>query len=93
MDDAILAQWIATGIIAIAVILTWVKNGRSQAKEWGSFTNEVKHIKEALEDPDQGLGALKKGITDMQTNCAKVSGKLGEKVYHLEDEVDELKRK
>ena len=88
-----MGEWIAIGFLALGLIAGWIRNGKTSAKEWGSFTTEVKHIRSALEDPNQGLGALKKGITDMETHCATVSGKLSEKAHHLEDEVEELKRK
>ena len=88
-----LPEWIAIAVLTISLIITWVRNGRKQAKEWGSFTTEVEHIKNALEDPNQGLGALKKGITDMQTHCATVSGKLGEKAHYFEGEIENLKKK
>lgn len=83
--DAI-AQWIATGIIAIGLIATWVHNSRSKSERWGGMENEIKNIKEKLDNPSDGLGAIKKAIDDQRTRCASMTTEFSHRIKTLEKE-------
>jgi len=85
MDIGAIAQWAATIAIAAGMAWTWRRNGRNQAEKWGSFTNEIKNLREKLDDPNQGLGAIKKSVDDQKTHCASVTSGFKERIKNLEN--------
>ena len=71
--------------LAIGLVATWVRNGRSQAKRDGVMEERIKGINKKLEDPNTGLGAIKKSVEHVKVNCAKVTAAFGEKLKNLEE--------
>lgn len=86
MDGLVMAQWVATAIIAIGLGATWYRNGRNQAKQWGSLETEVKNIKESLDDENTGLGAIKKSVDEQKLHCTKISTNFKSRIERLEEE-------
>ena len=84
MEHAFIAQWVATCLIAVGLITTWVKNGRQSAKNESELKSEVKHINKKLDDPNSGLGAIKASVDEQKVHCANVSSALKAKVEALE---------
>ncbi len=85
IDAGAIAQWGATGVIAIALIVSWVRNGRSRSEEWGSLKTDVANIKTKLEDPNHGLGAIKKSVDEQKIHCASMTSKFEQKIYSIEE--------
>ncbi len=71
-------------ILTIGLIATWIRNGRSQAKRDGIIEERIKGIKEKLENPNTGLGAIKKSVEKVEVHCAKVTSSFAEKIKNLE---------
>jgi len=69
MDGAAIAQWAATGIIGIALIGTWIKNGRSQAEKFGKLEGSVKglsdRVSELSDRIDSGMNNLNQRIDNI----------------------------
>ena len=95
MDVGAAAQWGATLIIALALVIQIRRNGKAQERRDEDIAKEravrdatidmkLKHIKEAIRSPESGLGALLKEVTSIQTNCASVTAGFKERINHLE---------
>lgn len=91
-------------IVAIGLIATWRKNGRTQtardiaqAEKEATFQQEIKsnmeHIDEELKSEDHGLVALAQGQAAFRENCARVSTGLAAKVESNSSSIKELKQK
>jgi len=85
MDAGALAQWAATGVIGVTLIVSLVRNNRGQGEKWGSMETEIKNIKDKLDDPNSGLGAIKKAVDEQQTHCASVTSGFKERIKDLEE--------
>ena len=76
-------------LIGIGFIVTWVRNNKSQAKymtEMETRQNErIKTVFNKLDDPNNGLGAIKKAVDKQQVNCARISSGFQERIKSLED--------
>jgi len=75
---------VGVAIIALGLAMTWVRNGRTQAKRDGIMEERIKGINKKLEDPNTGLGAIKKSVEKMEIHCAKVTSSFAEKIKNLE---------
>ena len=73
-----------SGIEALANLADYA--GKSEAEKWGSLKTEVKNVKEKLDDPISGLGAIKKCVDEQRTRCASVTGTFNERIRSLEEE-------
>lgn len=71
------------------LIFTWVRNGRNQnirMAEMESRQNEqIKGIKEKLDDRNTGLGAIKATVSNQETHCASITGRFDERIKNLEE--------
>ena len=79
--------------VGIGLIATWVKNGRSQAKEFGALQQNLKGVNDKLEHPTNGLPALNEKMGNFQTTCALTRSGFAEKIKGAEDDIKELKKK
>lgn len=90
-------------IVAVGLIATWRKNGRTQAdrdiaraEKDAAFQQEIKsefkHINEELKSDDHGLVALAVSVGNFKTHCAEVSTKLSGKVEANTKDITELKK-
>lgn len=87
-----IASIVGIVLIGLGLIITWVRNGRSQAEQFGSLKTDVKNIQSCLDNKDCGLGALSNKIAEFKTHCAKVSTSLSEQVKSHEKAIDEIKK-
>jgi len=62
MDGAVIAQWVATGIIGIGLIATWVKNGRSQAEKFGQVEGKIEGLSKRVDSLDDRVLGLSERI-------------------------------
>lgn len=96
MDGGAVAQWVGTGLVAAGLAATWIKNGKSQAKSDTVLKTElkasIKGIQDKLDDPNDGLGAIKREINGMKEHCAAVTSGCAERFKHVEDDVHRLEK-
>ena len=71
-------------IVAIGLAMTWVRNGRSQAKRDGVLEERINGINKRLEDENTGLGAIKKSVDSQEVHCAKITSSFAERIKNLE---------
>lgn len=81
----------AFSAVGAAVYSIW-RNGRRASKDYGSLEQKVDGIKGSLDNPDTGLSAINRELSDMKVHCAGVTGSFGQKIKGLEAEVFEGKR-
>lgn len=88
------AQWVATACVAGGLIYTWRRNSnetsRLDTKLKTELSTELKGIKDQLDDPNEGLGAIKRDISSMKEHCAAVTSGCYERFKHVEEDVDKL---
>jgi len=88
MDGAIVALWITTTATAAGVVYSVVKNGRSRAKQDTELKVELKKdiesIKKVLDDPNDGLSAIRREISAQREHCAGVVSGFEQRISRLE---------
>jgi len=84
-----IAQWIATIVVASALAYNMRQNGRNRdAKDIqlkSELKSELNNVKNKLDDPENGLGAIKKSLDDWKIYCARTSSTLTQKIKSLEE--------
>lgn len=88
-----IASIVGVIIVGAGLIGTWIKNGRSQARDFGALKSDVKGIRNQLDDENYGLSALSEKINSVKTHCALTSGSFAERIKGVEDDVKEFKKK
>lgn len=95
MLEADSAQWVATGIIAIGLGISILKNargnkreeiaeGKKESKQMSELQSDIKHIKDKIDDPYSGLNAIKSAVDEQKLHCVEVSTALKGRVNTLE---------
>ena len=76
-------------IVGIGLIATWVRNGKNQAGHMAAMeasqVERTKTIFNKLDDPNTGLGAIKKAVEKQEIHCASTTGRFDERLKNLED--------
>jgi len=90
MDGAIIALWITTTATATGVVYSLVKNGKSRAKQDAELKVELKKdiesIKKVLDDPNDGLSAIRREVSAQKEYCAGVTSGFEQRLSGLEKE-------
>lgn len=86
-------QWLGIGILAIGLIVTWIKNGRNKSEEYGALKKDVEKVNQKLDNENYGLIALNNKVGKFETHCASVSGRLDERVKVNDKRLDRLEAK
>lgn len=73
-------------IVGVGLIITWVRNGRSQSKRDGVLEERIKNINKKLEDEHTGLGAIKESVDKQEVHCAKITSSFAERIKSLEED-------
>jgi hypothetical protein len=73
-------EWIGIGLLAVAQLAGWWRNGRAKSEEYGALKKEVDQINAKLDNGDHGLDAISKKVNTFQTHCAELSSRLDERV-------------
>ena len=88
MDGAVVALWITTSVTAVGLAYTVVTNGRSRTKKETELKVELKKdiesLTKKLDDPDDGLGAIRREVTGVKLHCAGVTSGFEERIAGLE---------
>ena len=88
--------WISSTFCAIGVVYAIIRNG-SRAKKQdeqlkAELKSEIKVIKKQLDDPENGLGAIKKSADGMRLHCAEVSTRIEAQTKTNTDEISLLRK-
>jgi hypothetical protein len=88
VDGPLVALWITTSATAVGVIYTIVKNGRSRTKQETELKVELKKdiesIQKSLDDPNDGLGAIRREVSGMKEHCAGITSGFEQRITGLE---------
>jgi len=97
MDGNVLttiAQWIATASVTGGLVYTWRRNLNHQSQIdtqlKTELTLQIKAIKDKLDDPNEGLGAIKREINGIKEHCAAVTSGCSERFKHVEEDIHKL---
>lgn len=82
-------------LIAIAggLSLTWIRNGRSQAKRDQKLEDKTDAVLRRLNDEDTGLSAINEKVGAFRLHCAEVSTALTGRITTAERDIKELKNR
>jgi len=96
-----MAALVMSGVAVIGLIMTWIKNGKSQVRRDKDIAvgqaerdqklsdNQINLLK-TLEDPDMGLSALNKRIRSFELNCGIISTGLSTRIKMAEEDIGAL---
>lgn len=92
-----IAQWGATLVVAGTLVYTIRRNGKKEKQSDTELKTELKKdiegITKKLDDPNEGLGSIKRDIGEMKQRCAAVTSGCTERFRHTEEDIQELKSK
>ncbi len=90
MDSIVvaLAALIFSGVASAGVVITIVRNGKSNTRKDAELKTELKveigHVKEKLDNPESGLSAISSRQSAMTAHCAGMTGRFEERIKNLE---------
>jgi len=91
MDGVIIALWITTSATAGGVIYTIVKNGRSRSKQDAdlkvALKKDIESIQKVLDDPNDGLGAIRREVSAQREHCAGVTAGFYQRITGVEGDI------
>lgn len=97
MDVALIPVWITAGISVATSVYAIVRNGTRQKEQdavlKAELRKDLKVIKDQLDDPVNGLEAIKKATEDQKDHCLEVSTNISTRVTTAEKEIDRLRDK
>ena len=95
--ESLIPIWITSTFSAIGVIYAIVRNGsrgkKVDEKLKSELTMEIKVIKSKLDDPENGLSAIKKSVDDQRLHCVATSTRLEGQVKTNTSEITNLRKK
>jgi len=93
----LLPLWITSGAAVVGVIYSIWRNGNRSKKKDDALKTELKTelgvIQKSLDDPENGLTAIKKEVSDFKLHCATVSTGLSTMVKVHAEEIANLRKK
>jgi len=94
--DGLIPIWVTTGFTAVGVVYAIVRNGSRGRKQDEQLKTElkleIKVIKKQLDDPENGLSAIKKSSDGMRLHCAEVSTAIASQTKTNTDEIALLRK-
>lgn len=88
-----IAQWAVTVLIAIGLVTTFVKNGRSSRDKFTELKTIVKGIGEDISESKEKIETIVTTSSDMKTHCAGMTSQFAERLAGHDREIKELKDK
>ena len=85
------ASWVTAAVAVGGVIVTWRRNGKTQAKRDERLNLNQENIMKTLDDPTHGLTAINDKVADMKAHCGVVSTGLTERMITAERDIKEVK--
>jgi len=96
MESGLIPLWVTSIGTAAGVIYAIVRNGSRGKKQDDQLKTELKMeintIKSKLDDPENGLGSIKKSVDDQKLHCVAVSTDLAARVKTNTDEINLLRK-
>jgi tRNA C32,U32 (ribose-2'-O)-methylase TrmJ len=99
MDGGDIAQWVVTICVVIALFINMRRNTKADTNQASKETsqaaeqkNEIKHIIQRLDDPNDGLGAIKRAITKQELHCRQISTELTGRIRESEEDIQQLRK-
>jgi len=97
MEIHLLPLWITSTASVVGVIYAIVRNGSRSKKQNEDMLREFKHelrtIGNRLDDPYNGLTAIKQSADEMKLRCTETSTRITEQVSTQRAEIDMLRAK
>jgi len=88
MDGPVIGVWITSSVAVIGVVYSIVKNGKSRTKQDTELKTELKlelkAVKDKLDDPNDGLGAIRRELSSQREHCAGVTSGFEQRIKGLE---------
>ncbi|MBA7620754.1 hypothetical protein ES703_28109 [subsurface metagenome] len=84
MTPGVIVSIVIAILVAIGLGVTWIRNDRSQAKRDGILEERINGVKDKLEDPNTGLGAIKNSVERQAKHCAGITSAFEERLKDLE---------
>ncbi len=79
-------------VVAVGgVLVSWRRNGKSQAARDERISLNQENIIKKLDDPKKGLSAINDKVADMKAHCGVISTGLTERMKAAERDIHELK--
>ena len=95
--ESLVPLWVTSIASAIGVMYAIIRNGNRSRKQDDQLKTELKmevsSIKIQLEDPENGLSAIKKSTDEMKLHCAQTSTAISAQVKTNTDEIGILRKK
>ena len=85
------ASWLTAAVAVGGVIVTWRRNGKSQAKRDERIVLNQENILKQLGDETHGLVAIDDKVNNMVNHCATVSTGLTGRMNTAERDIKEIK--
>lgn len=83
-------QWIGIILVAIGLIYEVARNSKGDSQKdiqrWTRFEGTVDNINKKLDDPVDGLQAIRKTVEGIQVHCASVTSGCEERFKHIESD-------
>ncbi len=97
MDVQLIPIWVTSTFSAVGVIYAIVRNGRRGKQQDEQLKTELKmeinSIKKKLDDPNTGLGTIKKCVDSQRLHCAEVSTRIEAQAITNAQEIATLRKK
>lgn len=97
MEVQLIPIWITSSFSAIGVVYAIVRNGRRGKQQDEELKTElkmdIKAIKTQLDDPENGLSAIKRCVDNQRLHCAEVSTRIEAKADTNTQEVATLRKR
>lgn len=87
------ASMVTAGVAVVGVVMTWRKNGKTQAARDERIALNQENIMGKLDDPKHGLTAINDKVNDMVNHCGRVSTGIDGRLVAAERDIKELKAK
>lgn len=96
VDYALVIHGLATICVAGSLIYTVRTNGKKERVKdtelKTELTGKIENVTKKLDDPNDGLGAIKKAVEEQKVHCAKVSSTIAEQAKANRRDIDKLQR-
>jgi len=88
MDWSFIPLWITSVSAAGGVIYSLARNGKNQRKQdieiKVELQRDIEEIQKRLNDPHDGLGAIRREVGSMKENCARATSEFNQRIAGLE---------
>lgn len=84
----IAGSWGGTGLVAVGLIVTWMRNGKSQSEKFGKIQERLNNVAEDIGEIKTVTSTIKETVNEQRNHCTKISTGLDLRVKFLEKEAE-----